>query len=721
MKHIFTLIATCLLTSLAAQNPSYTWGKQLGSTSASLPNSIAIDSNGNVYSTGIFQGTTDFDPSAGVFNLTSNGSADVFISKFDPNGNLLWAKSIGGSTFDSGKGIAVDASGNAYITGYFSDVTVDFDPGAGTFNMNNSGGQDIYILKLDINGNFVWAKQFSNANCCEEANAITLDGSNNIYITGSFSGTMDFDPNVGVFNLSPTGTALFISKLDVNGNFVLARQCFGNSGVQGMAIKLDGTGNIYTTGVFSGTDDFDPGAGVSNLTSFGGNDVFVLKLDATANFVFAKQIGGTGNEDGWAIEVDNASNIIIGGDFQSTADFDPGVGTFTITSAGSYDAFVCKLNSSGNFVWAKAFGGTDTEKLFSLQTDVLSNIYSVGQFKFTVDFDPALAVYNLTATSGNDGFIHKLDPAGNFMWAGQIGGTASEVIQACRMDLNNNLYFGGQFNGTTDLDAGAGSSTLTATNTDGFFCKYSACTIPAQPVTISGLTTMCSGAGSTTYSIASVFGATSYSWSLPGGWSGTSTTNTISATPGSSGIISVTASNTCGTSSAQNLTVTINALPTIVYAQNPDTVCANVGIVALGSVTPTGGTFSGTAVSGTNFNATTAGPGTFTITYTYTDGNSCTNTASQSILVDLCTGLSNQTLAESDFIVFPNPATELVTITTNENKGQLIIYNTLGAVLYSQQLNAAQTSVDVSAYQCGIYFIQIQTVNGMATKKIIKQ
>jgi len=714
MKHIFTLIATCLLTSLAAQNPSYTWGKQLVSTSASLPNSIAIDNNGNVYSTGIFQGTTDFDPSIGVFNLTSNGSADVFISKFDPNGNFLWAKSIGGSTFDSGKGIAVDASGNAYITGYFSDVTVDFDPGAGTFNMNNSGGQDIYILKLDVNGNFVWAKQFSNANCCEEANGITLDGSNNIYITGSFSGTMDFDPNAGVFNLSPSGgTALFISKLDVNGNFVLARQCSGNSGVQGMAIKLDGTGNIYTTGVFSGTDDFDPGIGVSNMTSFGGNDVFVLKLDASANFVFAKQVGGTGLDEGWAIEVDNASNIIIGGDFQGTSDFDPGVGTFTITSAGSYDAFVCKLNSSGNFVWAKTLGGTSTDRSFSIALDNLNNIYTVGHFLGTADFDPGAGVFNLTASSGQDGFINKLDAAGNFMWTGQIAGTSSENIQACRMDINNNLYFGGQFSGTTDLNAGVGTATLTATGTDGYICKYSACTNPTQPVSISGLTTMCTGAGSTTYSIATVVGATSYTWSLPGGWSGSSSTNTISATPGSTGIFTVTANNACGASPQQTINVTVNPLPTINASSTTTLLCVgqSATITASGASTYTwnpGGTGSSIVVSPT-----------INTTYTIvgTSSLSCNNTTLFTQAVSACTGINQVSNLVSEINIYPNPFNIKITLSTNGARQTVQIFNTLGSLVYKTEIENEKIEIDLGEESSGIYFVKV----GTSLKKIIKE
>jgi hypothetical protein len=152
---------------------------------------------GDVYTTGIFQDTIDFNPGTGVANLSAVGEEDVFILKLDANGNFLWAKSFGGIEMDQGYSIAIDAEGNVYTTGYFID-TVDFDPGTGVTNLSAVGGKDIFILKLDPNGNFVWAKSFGGI----EGIGIAIDGMGNVITTGYFSDTVDFDPGTGVMNLT---------------------------------------------------------------------------------------------------------------------------------------------------------------------------------------------------------------------------------------------------------------------------------------------------------------------------------------------------------------------------------------------------------------------------------------------------------------------------------------------------------------------------------------
>ena len=142
-------------------------------------------------------------------------------------------------------------------------------------------------------------------------------------------------------------------------NFVWANQLGGTGSDIGYSIASDASGNVYTTGYYSGTVDFDPGPGVFTLTSAGAtNDIFVYKLNATGNLVWAKSLGGTGAEMGLSIAVDASGNVYTTGQFQGIADFDPGVGVVTFTSAGNYDIFVSKLDASGNYVWAKCFGGT---------------------------------------------------------------------------------------------------------------------------------------------------------------------------------------------------------------------------------------------------------------------------------------------------------------------------------------------------------------------------
>lgn len=344
---------------------------------------------------------------------------------------LQWAKQAVGSVSKC-KDVIVDASGNVYSTGTFTGVT-DFDPGVGTFTMTSaSSNDDVFILKLDASGNFVWAVRMG-ASSSDRCQSLALDASGNVYATGYFSGITDFDPGAGTFTLGTTGAlTAFIWKLDASGNFVMAK----NVGGAGESIAVDATGNIYTTGYFSGTADFDPGAGSFSLTSAGGQDNFISKLDASGNFVWAKGFGGTSTESSYGIAVDASGNVYTAGGFMGTCDFDPGAGTFTVTSAGLGDAYVSKLDASGNFAWTKTFGGLSQDLAQAITLDGSGNVYVTG--------------VNTT------GFAAKLDPAGTIVWSKDVGG----VPQSIGLDGSGNVYTTGAFLVTTDFDPGAGTYTI---------------------------------------------------------------------------------------------------------------------------------------------------------------------------------------------------------------------------------------------------------------------
>ena len=244
--------------------------------------------------------------------------------------NLTWAKTMVPAPgtqygFYSGRAIATDAAGNVYTTGYFDD-TVDFDPGVGVFNMTSatvnglpSGppSLDVFVTKTDAAGNFLWAKKVGG-NIFDLGLAIKVDAAGNVYTTGFFAGfNIDFDPGVGVFNLSSSMSVedVFILKLDTNGNFVWARNMGGVGYDRAYSIAVDASGNVYTTGIFDKTADFDPGAGtfnlVSNLNTVGSNDIFVSKLNSLGNFVWAKKFGGFGDDLGMAIAVDATNNRVF--------------------------------------------------------------------------------------------------------------------------------------------------------------------------------------------------------------------------------------------------------------------------------------------------------------------------------------------------------------------------------------------------------------------------
>lgn len=458
------LICFMLFSLQLVKAQDFEWAKNIGSSSNDYVESIAVDDLGNVYTTGYFQGTADFDPSANVFNLTSAGSYDIFISKLDSAGNFVWADQIGGIGYDRAKGITVDNLGNVYITGYFGG-TVDFDPSANVFNLTSLGNRDGFICKIDSLGNFVWAKQFGSPYDIY-SNSIAVDSSGNVYTTGSFEGTTDFDPGSGTFNMISVGNTdigdIFVSKLDNSGNFVWAKQFGGVDEDQGLSIKVDALGNVFTTGLFESTADFDPSTNTFNLNSWGSTEVFISKLNTSGDFVWAKQFNGTSTDTGYSLALGASGNIYIAGEFMGTTDFDTGSGVFNLTSLGSVDAYVAKLNSNGDFVWAKQLGGTGFDRAHALALDSEESVFTTGRFFGTVDFDPNANIFNLTSSGNDDIFISKLDTNGNYLLAQNFGNSTSDIGYALTTDSSDAIYLSGIFLGTVDFNFGADVDNLTS-------------------------------------------------------------------------------------------------------------------------------------------------------------------------------------------------------------------------------------------------------------------
>lgn len=453
------------------------WANAIGGASDDYGTSIATDSAGNVYTTGYFQGTFDFDPGVGIFTLTSAGGEDIYISKVDVLGSFVWAKSFGGTGQDQSKSITVDASGNVYSTGFFNGI-VDFNPGSGISTLSSVGNADVYINKLDGSGNFVWAKSFGGT-ANDMSNSITTDASENVYTTGYWRGTtVDFDPGLGTYTLDAVaggGDDVFVSKLDGIGNFVWAKSLGGTGDDIGCSIAVDAVGSVYTTGNFWGTCDFDPGLTTYTIASAGGsNDIFVSKLDVLGNFVWAKVMGGSLIDYSKGIAVDASGNVYTTGHFENTADFDPDTAMFNLTSLGNTDIFVSKLDAIGNFVWAKQMGGVGSDNSFSLALDASANIYTIGIFNATVDFDPGIGLFNLSAINiyPPDIFISKLNSVGNFVYALAMGGAGVDNGSAIATDILGNVYCVGNFSATADFDPSVGTLNLTsAGNKDAFWVK----------------------------------------------------------------------------------------------------------------------------------------------------------------------------------------------------------------------------------------------------------
>ena len=458
---------------------NYVWANRIGGASNDIAYAIALDGSGNVHITGYMQGSNvDFDPGAGTAGLSSAGAWDIFIAKYDASGNYLWANRMGGTSSEVGYGIALDGSGNVHITGAFLSTTADFDPGPGTANLTNAGNDEIFVAKYDASGNYLWAGRTGGTNS-DIGYGIAVDDSGNVYATGSFRGSnVDFDPGAGTATLSSAGNSdIFISKYDASGNYVWAKRLGGTTGDEGYGIALDGSGNLHVTGYFqSSSADFDPGAGTANLSTAGGRDVFIAKYDASGNYIWAKQMGGTNDDNGYGIALDGSGNVLVAGDFLSSiVDFDPGAGTANLSTAGSTDIFAAKYDASGNYLWAKRAGGSVDDVGRSLALDGSGNVYVTGSFQGSnIDFDPGAGTANLSSAGGQDIFIAKYDASGNYVWAKRIGSSGGDESFSLALDGSGNVHVTGAFSGNVDFDPGAGTANLTTGDLDIFISKYDA-------------------------------------------------------------------------------------------------------------------------------------------------------------------------------------------------------------------------------------------------------
>ncbi|MEQ8623323.1 MAG: SBBP repeat-containing protein [Vicingaceae bacterium] len=474
---LITILSCILLTSKAqAQDPGFYWARIMGGTDAEIGTSIKTDSKGNIYTTGYYRGSVDFDPGPSTKILNSNGDDDIFIQKLDIYGNLIWVKQVGGLTRDQGRSLTIDSKDNVIITGSFTGI-VDFDPAIATVNtFTSKGEEDIFILKLDPSGNLLWAKQMGGPSY-NIGQSITTDELDFIYTTGYFDGTVDFDPGAGLANLSNIGGEdNFIQKLDSNGNFKWIKHIGGPGSARGNEIIYDSNGHIYSTGFFFTKIDFNPNAGIQYLTNNGFPDAFILKLDTAGDFKFVKQIGDGSYLYGNSIATDFEGNIYTTGIFLETTDFDPGPGALNYTPKGGFDIFVQKLDSNGIFKWAKQIGGSDFEYGNTVSTDINGNVYVAGSFRGTVDFDPGQLVNNLTSKGFGDIYILRLDIDGDFDWVSQMGASINDAANSIFVDANGFVHTTGSFGATVDFDPTTSSWVISSAGSiDIFVQKLSQC------------------------------------------------------------------------------------------------------------------------------------------------------------------------------------------------------------------------------------------------------
>jgi RTX calcium-binding nonapeptide repeat (4 copies) len=439
----------------------FVWAHQFGGTGVQSGTAVAADAFGNVYTLGAFSGTVDLDPGSGVSNVTATGSFDAFLTKVNSSGALVWAKTFGGTGTMAPNAIAIDGSGALLISGSFGG-TADFDPGAGVTNFSATSTWNGFISKFNSDGNLSWARQLQGSS---GAAAVKPGPGGSVLVAGSFSGTCDFDPGAGVTNLSALNEDGFVLKLDSTGNFAWVKEFNGATASTRTFVNdfaIDDFGNVIATGTFQGQTDFDPGAGTFNLTTPDVHqDSFVTKLDSDGNFVWTQSLSGEFAQSAWEIDLDIWGRPVVAGTFIGTADFDPGVGNFAMTTLNS-DGFVWKLDADGAFMWAKQVGGDNAVSFNEMRVDSQGSIYLVGNFGGTIDFNPGIAISTLASNGISDAFALKLNATGGYVWVRQFGGAQNDEAWGIALDPGYHILVTGTFRQTVDFDPRGGIYNLTS-------------------------------------------------------------------------------------------------------------------------------------------------------------------------------------------------------------------------------------------------------------------
>lgn len=706
MKNVFNIQKIILLIfllpfQLLSQDLALDWASSFGGTSDDIGFDMEKDNLGNLIVVGAFKGTVDFDPSSSIFNLTSTGDNDIYVVKFNPNGDFLWAKRMGGSGFDRAHTVEVTPNNDIIVGGIFYN-TVDFDPGSGVSNLTSVGNADAYIQKLDEDGNHIWVKSLGGYSY-DRINSIDIDHSGNVLIGGQFRGSVDFDPGVGIYTLT-TGSTYnsFVLKLTTLGDFVWARH-FGtysqNDVCYGLTIDQDN--NVYSSGFFKGTVDFDPSSSTNNLSTTLSSraEVYISKLDSNGQYIWAKNFpassGIAQGNLGWKMKVSPSGNIITTGYFSGSVDFDPNAGSNVLSSNGDRDGFVSTLNSEGEFISAFKIGGTGEDRIHGVDFDINGNLYYIGFFSSgsSVDFDSSpTSDFTLTAQGNRDIFILKTDSNNTFAWAYQFGDNTnspylSDVGMNIMVDNNMDVYAIGTFDGNSDFDPSTNTYMLNSNGEgDAFIVKFNQ--ILCSPTSAYISESICSD-----------------SYISPSGQVYMTT-----------GLYNDTIINALGCDSVITLDLTFNTI-------------ANTLVTNGGNVLSINGNPIGTTYQWIDCNGNTILPGetnedfypSYNSTYAVIiNNNGCIDTSA-------CVTVSKIGLEEvstSDVVsIYPNPITNnTLNIKTGvyANNGiHIIVRNNLGVVLREYHMNGYETQILLPDYN-GLLFVDVIIDNKRITKKLIQ-
>jgi len=442
MKTIFTKLLAAFLIVLTTTGQSQTvcwqWARSAGSSGSEIAEGSVLDASGNLYVVGWY---TSASINFGATTLINPGvgTGDMYLAKYDASGTVLWAKTFGGVGGEVGNCIAVDASGNVYVSGWFSSPSLVM----GTFTLTNASASttDFFVAKINSSGNTIWAKNAGGTDY-DRGYGITLDASGNVFVTGCFSSS---SINFGSGALSNAGSAtddFFIVKYDQSGTALWSQSAGGTSADAGLSVAADSLGNVYASGRFmSSSINFGTG---SHSNASAAQDLFVVKYNSSGTTQWSFSNGGSGDDYSNAIMVNKQGVYITGGFTSSSVTF--GLTTLNNAAPTLGDVFLTKFNYGGIPQWAKKAGSTDMEWGYDVVSDSLGNVFIGGTFvSNTITFGTTNV--NNVSPGYRDMFIASYDGNGNPLWATGAGGLYDEAVYSVAVNATaSEVYIAGFFN-----------------------------------------------------------------------------------------------------------------------------------------------------------------------------------------------------------------------------------------------------------------------------------
>lgn len=549
-------------------DPILSWATYYGDVSAEMIRNGCV--TGDQYGNGYFGGSTgsiNNIATTGSHSSTLEGNYDAFLVKFNSLGNRIWATYYGGTAAENTYAITCDSIGNVYLSGYTQSTTSIATTGA--YQVTLSGNTDAFVVKFDSAGVRQWGTYYGGTGA-EQCYAIACDKQNNVIITGNTQSSSGISVPTAHQSIFGGGSDAFVAKFSNIGTLKWATYYGGSQIDFGHGVASDLNNNIYLTGYTRSTNNI-ASAGAFQTSWIALDDAFLVKFDSSGVRQWGTYYGGSALDRGHSVCTDNSNNVyIMGNSASSTGIATPNSTQSTHGGGTASDIFLAKFDNLGNRVWGTYYGGNSIDDGISMSFDPQRNyLYLFGR-SGSAGLATAGA-WKDTIEGNADALLMKFDTAGLVIWATYFGGEGTEFGYGVFCNNFSQVFIGGQTNSIANLSTSGSFQSVNAGLNEGYFALFNDCELTA-PDTITGSDTVCRGT-LYTYTTPIIPGAVSYTWTLPNGWTGSSSTNSIDITTGATtDTIKVAVVFACGVSTETEKVITVSPLPTISITGN-NTAC----------------------------------------------------------------------------------------------------------------------------------------------------